>query len=29
VVAAGPPRAVMKVNASHTGRVLKEFLADR
>jgi excinuclease ABC subunit A len=29
VVAAGPPQAVMKVAASHTGRVLKEFLSDR
>jgi excinuclease ABC subunit A len=29
VVAAGPPTAVMKVPASHTGRVLQEFLAAR
>ena len=29
VVAAGPPTAVMKVAASHTGRMLGEFLQDR
>jgi excinuclease ABC subunit A len=29
VVAAGPPAEVMKVSASHTGRMLKEFLSDR
>jgi excinuclease ABC subunit A len=29
VVAAGPPKVVMKVKASHTGRVLREFLAGR
>jgi excinuclease ABC subunit A len=29
VVACGPPKAVMKVAASHTGRVLREFLGSR
>jgi excinuclease ABC subunit A len=29
VVVAGPPSAVVKVAASHTGVVLKEFLRDR
>jgi len=28
-VVAGPPSAVVKVAASHTGVVLKEFLRDR
>jgi excinuclease ABC subunit A len=29
VVAAGPPSVVMKATGSHTGAMLKEFLADR
>jgi excinuclease ABC subunit A len=29
VVAAGSPSAIMKVAASHTGVVLKEFMRDR
>jgi len=29
VVVAGPPSAVVKVGASHTGMVLKDFLRDR
>jgi excinuclease ABC subunit A len=29
IVAAGPPSAILKAAGSHTGVVLKEFLADR